>query len=37
MADAVVRAVLCTPTGLATDTRYEFIGGDITSSPPAGS
>jgi hypothetical protein len=37
MADAVVRSVLCLPTGLATDTHYEFIGGDITSSPPTGS
>jgi hypothetical protein len=33
--DAVVRAVRCTPTGLITDTEYEFLGGDISTTPPA--
>ncbi len=37
LADAALRSVLCTPTGLATDTAYEFIGGAITASPPSGS
>jgi hypothetical protein len=34
--DAALRSVLCTPVGIATDTSYEFVGGPITTTPPAG-
>jgi hypothetical protein len=34
LADAAVRTVRCSPTGLATDTEYEFVGGAITDDPP---
>jgi len=37
LADAALRSVLCTPTGVATDTLYEFIGGAISGSPPSDS
>jgi hypothetical protein len=35
LADAALRSVRCVPTGLVTDTEYEFVGGAITSEPPA--
>jgi hypothetical protein len=33
--DAVLHALRCMPTGLVTDTVYEFIGGALTTQPPA--
>jgi hypothetical protein len=34
MPDAVLRTLHCVPTGLVTNTAYEFIGGGLTTQPP---
>ena len=33
--DAVLRQLHCVPAGLVTQTTYEFIGGVLTTQPPA--